>query len=470
MESTPFWSLKFWLEGLQSLDWTDPTLRWVVMGSVLLGVAAAVLGCFAFLRGRSLMGDALAHAALPGVCVAFGLAEWARARGLFDVGSKNLWLLLVGAGLSGMLAAWCISFIARNSRIKEDAAQAIVLSVFFGTGILLLTRIQHGSSGSQSGLDKFLFGQAASLVGSDVRTMASMAVVLCVLTFVLYKELKLLCFDQAFGRGLGLPMGFLDGLLLVMIVGAVVIGLQAVGVVLISAMLIIPPAAARFWTEKLHRMIPLAALLGGLSGGLGAVMSALAPRMPTGPLIVLAATTMFTISLLFAPQRGALARGWRLLSTRRMVRRENALRDLFEITEESLAPGTTTPDMPVEQLAHFEGASEDDLRSKRGVTQAVLRGVLQELKRAGWVEIMPHPTGKGRWRLTPAGLQKAYDVVRRHRLWEMFLMYETSLGPQSIDRDADAVEHFLPPEALVHLEEMMRQNGLEPRLKPAAAS
>ncbi len=472
MESTPFWSIEFWLQGIRELDWTDPTLRWVLMGSVLLGVAAAVLGCFAFLRGRSLMGDALAHAALPGVCVAFGFAEWGRGLGLFDVGSKNLWLLLIGASLSGMLAAWCISVIARHSRIKEDAAQAIVLSVFFGTGILLLTRIQHGSSGSQSGLDKFLFGQAASLVGSDVQTMAGMAVVLCILTFVLYKELKLLCFDQAFGRGLGLPMAFLDGVLLVMIVGAVVIGLQAVGVVLISAMLIIPPAAARFWTEKLHRMIPLAALLGGFSGGLGALLSALAPRMPTGPLIVLAATTMFTISLLFAPQRGALARGWRLLATRRLVRRENALRDLFGITEAYLSPEASASDgsaqdVPVEQLARFEGATEDELRAKRGVSQAVLRGALQELKRAGWIETVRSAEGSGRWRLTPSGLQKAYDVVRRHRLWEMFLMYETSLGPQSVDRDADAVEHFLPPDALAQLEDRMRQNGLEPRLKPA---
>src|SRR5687767_6355363 len=110
METIPFWHIGFWLRGLSELDWSDPTLRWVVTGSVLLGIAAAVLGCFAFLRGRSLMGDALAHAALPGICGAFMFAEWARGRGLFDIGSKNLWLLLLGATLSGMLAAWCISF------------------------------------------------------------------------------------------------------------------------------------------------------------------------------------------------------------------------------------------------------------------------------------------------------------------------------------------------------------------------
>jgi manganese/zinc/iron transport system permease protein len=465
METTPFWDFGFWLRGLRQLDWTDPTLQWVVAGSLLLGIAAAVLGCFAFLRGRSLMGDALAHAALPGVCIAFITAEWARQRGFFDVGSKSLWLLLLGAGLAGMLAAWCISFIARHSRIKEDASQAIVLSVFFGIGILLLTWIQKGSSGNQAGLDKFLFGQAASLVASDVRTMGIVAIVLCVMTTALYKELKLLCFDGAFGRGLGLPMPFLDGLLLVMIVMAVVIGLQAVGVVLISAMLIIPPAAARFWTEKLHRMVPLSALLGGISGALGAMLSALAPRMPTGPLIVLAATFMFVISLLFAPRRGVLARVWRLLLTRRMVQRENVLRDLFELTEESLPQGVLVDGMAAQHLAKFEGVMEDELWRKRGGSEAALRRTLSDLKRSGWIEAV----NSGRWRLTQSGLREAYEVVRRHRLWEMFLMYETSLGEQSVDRDADAVEHFLPPEALNYLENMMRQNGLEPRLKPASS-
>jgi manganese/zinc/iron transport system permease protein len=227
-------------------------------------------------------------------------------------------------------------------------------------------------------------------------------------------------------------------------------------------MLIIPPAAARFWTEKLHRMVPLSALLGGISGALGAMLSALAPRMPTGPLIVLAATFMFVVSLLFAPRRGVLARVWRLLMTRRMVQRENVLRDLFELTEESLPQGVLVDGMAAQHLAQFAGVSEEKLSQKRGGSEAALRGTLSDLKRTGWIEAMSN----GQWRLTQKGLREAYEVVRRHRLWEMFLMYETSLGEQSVDRDADAVEHFLPPEALNYLENMMRQNGLEPRLKP----
>ena len=423
----------------------DANLQWVMFGSVLLGIAAATLGCFALLRGRSLMGDALAHASLPGVCLAFMFAEFGRAQGWFNIESKNLWLLLIGASLSGLLAAWCIAGIARHSRIKEDAAQAIILSVFFGAGIVLLTRIQHSGSGEQSGLDKFLFGQAAAMVISDVRAMCIVALILGFLSWALYKELKLLCFDPDFGRGLGLPMQRLDGLLMLMIVMAVVIGLQSVGVVLISALLIMPPAAARFWTEKLHVMVPLSAFIGACSGLLGAIFSSMAPRMPTGPLIVLAATTMFAISLIFAPERGTLARLLRHLATRRLVRRENLLRDLYEVAEERGDDETII--------------SESELLQKRRIGSGVLQGTLRELQNENLIA----PVDNG-WRFTEQGLEEGYRVVRRHRLWEMFLMHETSLGAQSVDRDADAVEHFLPPEAVAQLEELMRLHGREPQL------
>ncbi len=442
------------------MDWADPNLRWVILASSLLGVAAGTLGCFALLRGRCLMGDALAHASLPGVCLAFLLGEFGRSRGWWSFESKNLWLLLGGASVTGMAAAWCIAAIGRHSRIKQDGAQAIVLSVFFGAGVVLLSKIQHGGSGEQSGLDKFLFGNAAALVGADVQAMMGVAVVLCLLSWVIYKELKLLCFDPDFGNGLGLPMARLDALLLFMIVVAVVIGLQAVGVVLISAMLITPPTAARFWTEKLHVMAPLSALIGGLSGALGAILSALAPRMPTGPLIVLAATTVFMISLLFAPQRGALARFLRFLATRKLVRRENVLRDLYEIAESHAVEAGISSAQNENNGAPPE-IDEEELWQKRRAARGVLRATLHELARTKLVE---SPTA-GRWRLTTQGLVEAYQVERRHRLWEMFLMYETSLGAQSVDRDADAVEHFLTPEALVQLEDMMRLHGREPKLE-----
>ncbi len=294
-------------------DWSNPNLRWVLIATALLGIATGTLGSFAFLRGRSLMGDALAHAALPGVCLAFLLGEAAKTAGIYSGSSKSLWLLLLGASVTAFIASRAVSAITRYTRLKEDAAQAIVLTTFFGVGIVLLTIIQHSGSGSQSGLDKFLFGQTAALVGSDVNIMIGIAIVLCFLAALLYKEFKLLCFDPEFGTGLGFSMHKLDSLLMILIVAAVVAGLQAVGVVLISALLITPPAAARFWTDKLGAMIVLSAFIGGISGVLGSVLSALpsAQGLPTGPMIVMAVTLLFFASLLFAPNRGALPRWFR---------------------------------------------------------------------------------------------------------------------------------------------------------------
>lgn len=292
------------------IDWSNPNLQWVLIATSLLGIATGTLGSFAFLRGRSLMGDALAHAALSGVCLAFLAGELANALGHYQGSSKALWLLLLGASATAYIASRAVAAITRHTRLKEDAAQAITLTTFFGVGIVLLTYIQHSGSGAQSGLDKFLFGQTAALVRSDVNIMIGIAVVLCFMAALLYKEFKLLCFDPEFGTGLGFSMQKLDSMLMVLIVAAVVAGLQAVGVVLISALLITPPAAARFWTDKLGFMVVLAAIFGALSGFLGSVLSATpqSQGLPTGPMIVMAVTFVFFISLVFAPQRGALPR------------------------------------------------------------------------------------------------------------------------------------------------------------------
>lgn len=290
--------------------WQDPNTRWVLAGCVLMGISSGVLGSFALLRRRSLIGDAVAHAALPGVCLAFLLT-----------GSRELAPLLVGAAVAGLLGAACVQGITRASRIKEDAALGIVLSVFFGFGIVLLTLIQNTARSSQAGLDKFIFGQAASLIGRDVQVMAVCALVTCIAVAALFKEFKLLCFDPGFARGIGRPAGVLDGLLLFLLVLAVVVGLQAVGVVLMAAMLITPAAAARFWTERLDCMVLLAGLYGGLAGTAGTALSTLAPRMPTGPLIVLAATGLFLVSLLLAPRRGLVACALRLAVVRAGTRR-----------------------------------------------------------------------------------------------------------------------------------------------------
>lgn len=297
-----------WLKLIQ-----DPNAQWILLGSMLLGLSSGFVGCFAYLRKQSLMGDALSHAALPGVCIAFMLT-----------GSKSILLFLLGAAAAGLAATFGIGYITRNSRIKQDSALAIILTVFFGVGIVLLTQIQHSGNGNQSGLDKFLFGQAASMVYSDVVVMAIISVVLVGACTLLFKEFKLISFDPGFARGLGFPVAFLEQLLMFLIVVAVVVGIQAVGVVLMAALLITPAVAARYWTEKLGVMVVLSGLFGAFSGFAGTLISASGNNLPTGPLSVLAATLLFVISVIFAPRRGILFKLLLRLSVRSKVRKEDA--------------------------------------------------------------------------------------------------------------------------------------------------
>ncbi|WP_068610671.1 metal ABC transporter permease [Paenibacillus swuensis] len=291
----------------------DPNTQWVLLGCMLLGLSSGVLGTFTYLRKESLMGDALAHAALPGVCIAFMLT-----------GVKSIFLFLIGAAAAGLLATFGIGYITRNSRIKQDTALGIILSVFFGFGIVLLTQIQHSAGGNQSGLDKFLFGQAASMIMDDVIVMSVISVLVMGSCALLFKEFKLLSFDPGFARGMGFPVPFLEQLLMLLIVVIVVAGIQAVGVVLMVAMLITPAVSARYWTEKLGVMVILSGVFGALSGLLGTLISTTANNLPTGPLSVLSATALFIVSLLIAPRRGLLAKVWVRYSVKKQVKAESA--------------------------------------------------------------------------------------------------------------------------------------------------
>jgi manganese/zinc/iron transport system permease protein len=288
----------------------DYTIRNVALGAAVLGVVGGVLGSFAILRRQGLFGDALAHATLPGVCVAFILS-----------GAKSPAVLLSGAALSAGLGALLILTVVNRTRIKQDAALGIVLSVFFGAGTVLLTYIGRSGSGDQSGLDRFIFGQAATIVRDDVVTMGILAALALLVVALLFKEFKLLSFDPAFAASLGFPVARLNVLLTLLIVVAVIVGIQAVGVVLMAAMLIIPAAAARQWTDGLGAMVVISSLFGAFSGVSGALVSSTGANLPTGPLIVLCATALLVLSLFLGRSQGFL---WGWIGSRR--NRREALR------------------------------------------------------------------------------------------------------------------------------------------------
>ncbi|MBP7147523.1 MAG: metal ABC transporter permease [Acidobacteria bacterium] len=408
------------------------TLRNVLAGATLLGIVGGVLGCFAVLRRQSLLGDALAHAALPGVCVAFLLT-----------GSKSPPVLLLGALAAGLAGGLAVLAVVRATRIKEDSALGVVLSVFFGLGIVLLTYIQKLPLGNQSGLDKFLFGQAATLMPADVRTMAVLGALALASVAAGYKEMKLVTFDRGFATSLGLPVRAVELALTLLLVVAVVVGLQTVGVVLMVATLVTPAAAARQWTERLGSMLLLAALIGATAGASGALASASAPRLPTGPVIVLVSSAVLVVSLLLAPRRGLIWGALRERSAAWRIRRENLLKDLYRFGE---AAG-----------GQHSWVTWPALMGLRGQSGPQLQRLARRAARAGLVEIDGDAL-----RLAPRGLAEAERIIRKHRLWEVYLARRLELPLDHVHRDAEAMEHALSDAAVEDIERLLGYPQVDP--------
>lgn len=285
----------------------------VLGGATALGLAAGMVGCFMVLRRRALVSDALSHATLPGIVAAFlaGLA--------LGVEGRSLPLLLTGAAASGALAVACIQAIKRWTRLTEDAAIGAVLSVFFGTGVVLLSVVQELPAANAAGLKGFIFGQTAAMHQEEALGLGGLALLAALMVWIFFKEFRLLAFDEGFARAAGWPTGRIDLALMALVTLVTVVGLQTVGLVLIIALLITPAATARFWTDDLARMLLIAGLVGGLSGGIGALLSSRFADLPAGAVIVLVATSFFLVSLIVAPARGLLGRSLRRARLRRTL-------------------------------------------------------------------------------------------------------------------------------------------------------
>ena len=357
----------------------DPTLRVVSLGSAALGIVSGGLGSFAVLRKQSLLGDAISHAALPGIALAFMLT-----------GTKDPLVLVLGAAAAGWVGTLLVIAVTRTTHLKEDTALGLVLSVFFGAGLVLLTFLQHRPDAAQAGLDRYLFGQAATLLGRDVAIIAGLGLVAYLITMAFWKEFKLLSFDRDFGASLGMRMRLVDVVLTTVLVIAVVVGLQTVGVVLMAAMIVAPAAAARQWTNRLGVMVTLSALFGALAGAVGSLLSATAANLPTGPMIVLCLTGIAVVSMGFAPARGLVWSYARQRRSRRQLRAEATLLDLWAMARQH----------EDEEHAHASGAlavlGRGDVRASLGRLQE--QGLAREVER-------------DRWALTSAGRAEATRLV-----------------------------------------------------------
>ena len=271
------------------------TTQMVLLGTALLGLASGIAGTFAVLRKESLIGDGLSHAALPGVVIAFLLT-----------GIKDIEILIAGAALSSITAAWLITITVENSKIKFDGALATILSAFFGLGMVLLTYVQSLNNAGQAGLSKFIFGQAATILARDVYITSVAALIIIVLTALFWKELKLISFDVEYAKTLQIPVTFTLILYRSLLIMTIIIGIQSVGAILISSLLIAPAVGARQWTNKLGTMCILAGLFGMISAIGGTIWSTSVQKLPTGPAIIVILSILVLLSLIFAPNRGML--------------------------------------------------------------------------------------------------------------------------------------------------------------------
>lgn len=415
-----FLPISQWLFGIRYTY----TVRVVALGGSILGVISGVLGCFAVLRRESLMGDALSHAALPGVALAFLLA------------GRELGVLLIGAGIASWVALRFISTLLRTTRLKQDAAMGIVLASWFAGGIALLTYIQSIPDASQAGLDQFIFGQAAAIVESDVLLVGGVGTVVLLLLALFWKEFKLVTFDMEFAGANGFQVGLINTLLSTLIVIAIVLGLQLAGVILMVGMLIAPAIAARQWTHKLNHMVILAAVFGAFAGGVGAVISAIDADIPTGPMIIVVAFALVLVSITLAPGRGLVWSSWQHRVDSRRFARQNALRDLYRYAMSHGAPTTPVPDTFIRGIG--------DRSAALGLTQ---------LRQDGLVE-----TIDGSWQLTATGIEAARNDAKNLQLWDLYRFHADDLNLPLLQEDRHLdIRNVLPADVIKQLETMTKE-------------
>ncbi|WP_051640738.1 iron chelate uptake ABC transporter family permease subunit [Thiomicrorhabdus sp. Milos-T2] len=410
----------------------DMNVLWVLIGSILLGMSASVIGAFAFLRKRSLIGDALAHSALPGVMMAFLLFQ-----------TRDPLIMFLGAMTSSFIGFFLIDWLPKNTKIKPDAALAITLSFFFALGLMLLSYIQGLNIENKSGLDKILFGQAAAMTQDDIRLLGYVSVIILFTVGLFFQKLRLIAFNRGYAQTLGVSVKFYELLLALLIVMSVVVGLQLVGVVLMAAVLLTPIAAARFWSNELSHILILSSVLGALSAIISTQISYLAPAMPTGPWMVVSLSILFLLSLLFAPKKGLIKRYLEHKLLRQKVAEENILRTLYKLLERN----------QIDQ----KDFNQADIQSLRSVATEHLQKTLKHLCKKQLIE----SSARG-FRMTEKGFELASLLTRRHRLWENYLNEHAELTPEQVHKQAERIEHILTESQEQQLQEELGNANFDP--------
>lgn len=430
-----------WDQLMRFLSLRDQGVRLVLGGSLLLGLGCGVLGSFMVVRKLALAGDVLAHGVLPGVVLGF----------LWNL-TKDPLHLFIGAVVSGMLSMAVVTMLKRTTKLKQDAILGIVLSGFFAIGTCLLTMVFGLEAGDKAGLDHFMFGQAAALDHLDIRAMSWVTGVSLLIVGLLYPKFLLLSFDEGFASSLGLPVRMLHQLMMLLLTFSVVVALQAVGVVLVSAMLVTPAASAYLLTKRFHIMLVWAAGFGMLSGSVGALLSFLGSGLPTGPLMVLAASVIFTLVFCFSPQQGIVIKHFRHVNRRRRVVLENLLKAVYHAAER--------------QAFAENGMTLLDLAKVKRQTLETIHRDVNGLVRRG---LATRSYDGDVLYLTDAGMSRAAQLVRNHRLWELYLTNAADYAADHVHEDAERIEHILGEATVRDLERRLDFPSVDPHGSPIPA-
>ena len=392
---------------------TDPIAAKVMLGVAIIGAISGVVGTFSFLRKKTLIADAVSHSVLPGVCIGFMFA-----------GTKDPISLMLGALLVGWFSVWFIDYISRATKLSEDTAIALVSTLFFAIGSVLLSVLSKSQNAEQSGLKNFLFGKAATMTTFDIQVFSFVSLVIIGVVVLFYKPFQLVSFNTDFARSIGVKVKTIEFLLSTLTVLTVAIGIQAVGVVLMSALLIAPAASARYWTNKLNVMLVLAAIFGMLSGMLGVMFSTMKDNMPTGPWIVFALFIFTLLTLLFAPKKGWFSIQKRNRANGRLIAEENILKIIYQLKENG------------KQEISFK-----DFLEKRSMDTNLLEKTIKRLINSKLIN-----SENRLFSLSEAGEIEAARIVRSHRLWELYLTKRMNFKDDHIHGTAETIEHLITPE------------------------
>lgn len=426
---------------------TDPVLRAPTIGSMFMCLAAALVGVVVFLRKQSLIGESLSHAAYPGVMLGV-ISAALLFPGNPDGGGVSL-LVLIGAGITALIGLWLINWLERKMRVRSDSALCLVLSVFFGIGLTLASDIQFTYTTFYKQALSYLYGQTATMTDIHILIYGLLSLIVIGMVVFLFKELQVITFDRNYAKSLGINVRSIDSLVFILVVLAVIVGIRSVGVVLMSAMLIAPAAAARQYTNKLSVLLFLAGIFGLASGFFGNYFSVIISQtwsgipLPTGPMIVMVATVICVFSLLFAPERGLLLRLVRIARFRHQCLCENLLKALWR----------AGPDKPL---------TFDEIASFQTIGRLQLHVILWKLVFNGWVTRLT----EGTYRLTRDGEQRASQIVRLHRLWEVYLADYLGVGAERVHKNAEEMEHILTPELEEALTILLKNPKHDPHQQP----